>query len=126
MTTSIVFTHADKIPVPSVFSAPVAQGDTLELSIGDDGKAVVYFSPELAGILSPSPGTSLTLSPGSKAAFTFQSSAPGAYSIVATRENDPAPARFSTVPSSHVKIDSSFHSENIAFPVDGGRAASNN
>ena len=126
MTTSIVFTRAGKVSVPSLSSVPVKQGDTLELSVADDGKAILYFSPDLAAILSPAPEASITLSPGDTAAFTFQASTPGAYSIVTVGENDPAPTRFRTAPSGHVTIDSTFDPKAISFPVDGGRSASNN
>ncbi len=126
MTTSVLFTHTGGIPVPSVFSIPVAQGDILELAVADTGNAVLYFSPALAAVVSPSPGTSVTLSPGGTAAFTFLSSDQGAYSIVAARTADPAPTRFRTAPSSHVTIESAVRSSDVAFPVDGGRTASNN
>ena len=126
MTTSILFTHSGGTPVPSVFSIPVAQGDTFEMSVAGDGEAVIFFSPELAAIVSPAPGTSVALSPGSTAAFTFLSSGPGAYSLVAARKEDAAPTRFASVPSHHVKIDSTFQSHGVAFPVSGGGTASNN
>ena len=133
MTTSIVFTHDGGTPVPSVSSVPVVQGDSFELSVADGGKAVIYFSPELAAIVSPAPGTSLTLGQGSKAQFTFLSSERGAYSLVAAREGDAAPTRFRTEPSSfrtepssHVAIGSTFHTLDFGFPISGGGTVSNN
>ncbi len=126
MTTSIVFTHDGGTPVPSVSSVPVVQGDSFELSVADGGKAVIYFSPELAAIVSPAPGTSLTLGQGSKAQFTFLSSERGAYSLVAVREGDAAPTRFRTEPSSHVAIETTFHTLDFGFPISGGGTVSNN
>lgn len=126
MTTSILVTHSAGTPVPDVLSIPVATGDSFELAVSDEGKAVVYFSPALAAIVTPAPGASVTLHPGSPARFTFASAGPGAYSLVCAAEGGAAPTHFRTVPSNHVSIASAVHASNIAFPVDGGRTASNN
>ena len=126
MTTSILFTHSGAIPVPNITSIPVASGSSFELAVSDGRKAIIYFSPALAAIVTPAPAASVTLSPGSPAHFTFTSEAPGAYSLIAAGEGATPPTHFRTAPSSHVSVESDLHSSNLAFPVDGGRTASNN
>ena len=126
MTTSILFTHSGGTPVPDVLSIPVSTGDSFELSVAGEGKAVVYFSPALAAIVTPAPDASVTLTSGSPARFTFASAGPGAYSLVSTAEGEAAPTHFRSGPSIHVSVASAVHSSSVAFPVDGGRTSSNN
>jgi hypothetical protein len=80
---------------PSTASVAVVKGDTVTFSTSDGSAAFLFFSPAAAAVLSPAPGKSFSLAAGKKAAFTFTSSSPGAYSAAFGANANSAPGSFS-------------------------------
>jgi hypothetical protein len=67
--------------VPSAPSVHVAKGDTVSFATDNGAPVVLFFSPGAASILSPAPQSPHAIAAHGKAAFTFSSSSPGAYSV---------------------------------------------
>jgi plastocyanin len=78
--TQITLTLNEGILVPSASSVPVTSGDTIAFATADGSAAYLFFSPDAAAALSPSPSSPLEVSAGSEP-FTFTTSEPGAYAV---------------------------------------------
>jgi len=92
--TNVVLINNDGVYVPSVPSVGVNAGDTVSFSTNDGSAAALFFSPAAAAVVSPSPGSPAPVPAGGSASFTFNSSAPGAYSVFAAGSGASAPASF--------------------------------
>jgi hypothetical protein len=92
--TDITLINSGGVLVPSAGSVPVVSGDTVSFSTSDGGPAFAFFSPDTVSMLSPRPASPFPIPAGSKAAFTFSSSAPGAYSAYFGVTADSAPGNF--------------------------------
>ena len=79
--TNITLIDDGGIYVPSASSVPVVAGDTVSFATNDGSAVLLYFSPDAASVLSPAPSSPYQLAAGGTAAFTFKSSASGAYSV---------------------------------------------
>jgi hypothetical protein len=90
-----IFTQ-DGVFIPSVPSVPVVSGDTVSFSASDGGPIVLFFSPQAATILSPTPARAFALPAGGKANFTFASSEAGAYSVFFAADASSGPSDFPT------------------------------
>jgi hypothetical protein len=67
--------------VPSTSAVNVAKGDTVSFATEGGAPVFLFFSPDAASILSPAPNGPFPIAAHGKAAFTFSSSGPGAYSV---------------------------------------------
>jgi hypothetical protein len=92
--TDIKLIDSEGILVPSADSVPVVSGDTVSFSTADGGAAIAFFSPDAISVLSPRPASPFPIGAGTKAEFSFSSSAAGAYSAYFTRKGDAAPGKF--------------------------------
>lgn len=79
--------------VPSVGKVTVAKGAQITFKAADADSAL-YFSSATAAILSPKPGSRVDVATGKSVTFTFSTSDPGVYGVIAEAPKDPAPTRF--------------------------------
>jgi len=79
--TTITLINDNGAYVPSAPSVPVVAGDTVSFATSDGKAAQLFFSPDAASVLSPTPASPFQLAASGNAAFKFTSSAPGAYSV---------------------------------------------
>jgi len=79
--TSITLIHDDGTYVPSAPSVPVVAGESVSFTTSDGSAVLLFFSPDATSVLSPPPVNPVKLATGGSVAFTFASSAPGAYSV---------------------------------------------
>ena len=103
--TDITLISNDGMLVPSADSVAVVAGDTVSFSTSDGGPAFAFFSPDAIAILSPKPANPFVIAAGKKAAFTFSSSKPGAYSAYFAQDAGSAPARFPTGTSQTLRLE---------------------
>ena len=80
--------------VPSVSQVTITAGDSVTFSVQDGADSVLYFSPHTASIISPKPGTRVSLAFGQKLVYTFAAARSGAYGVFIEAPGDPAPANF--------------------------------
>jgi hypothetical protein len=92
--TDITLTNDGGIIVPSTPSVPVASGDTVSFATSDGAPVVLFFSPDATTILTPTPSSPFQIAAHGKAAFTFSSSKPGAYSVFFGASSSSAPSGF--------------------------------
>jgi hypothetical protein len=92
--TDITLTSDGGIIVPSTPSVHVASGDTLSFATSDGSPVVLFFSPDATSILTPAPASAFPIAAHGKAAFTFSSSKPGAYSVFFGVSSSSAPSSF--------------------------------
>ena len=93
--TEITFTDNSGVLIGNQSSVSVTKGDTVAFSI-NAGQAFLFFSPDAAAALSPSPNGPVRVSASAGATFTFTSSDPGAYSVFPSTDASVAPTEFST------------------------------
>jgi plastocyanin len=91
--------------VPSTDSVAVVSGDTVSFSTTDGKPGFAFFSPDAIAVLSPKPTNPFPIAAGKKAAFTFSSSKPGAYSAYFAHDAGSAPARFPTGTSQTLRLE---------------------
>jgi hypothetical protein len=103
--TDITLIDSGGILVPSVGSVPVVSGDTVSFSTSDGSPAFAFFSPEAVSVLSPRPASPFPIPPGANAAFTFSSSAPGAYSAYFGVTEGSVPGTFPTERSQALQLE---------------------
>jgi len=62
--TQVVIRDEMGLRVPSVPSVPIVSLDTVTFTVDEGADSALYFSPETASILSPTPGSRVDLSYG--------------------------------------------------------------
>jgi hypothetical protein len=80
--------------VPSVPQVNVVVGDTITFSVDPDADSVLYFAPETAIILTPSPRAPVSLTQGQELIFTFAVATPGSYGVITEGPEDPPPPNY--------------------------------
>lgn len=78
--TAITLTNEQGALVPSQPSVVVNSGDTVSFTTSDGSSAYLFFSPEAAAVLSPTPSSPIEAS-STAAEFSFTSSSAGSYSV---------------------------------------------
>jgi hypothetical protein len=116
--TDITLIDSGGILVPSVDSVPVVSGDTVSFSTSDGSPAFAFFSPDAVSALSPQPASPFPIPAGQKAAFTFSSSAPAAYSAYFGGTEDSAPGTFPADKSQALRLEVNA-SIGLPFPGPG-------
>ncbi|RXH58284.1 hypothetical protein [Granulicella sibirica] len=124
-TTTILFATDEVVPTPSVSSVHVVSGDGIHLAIEGDGTAVLYFSADLAKILSPAPESTFVLSGTTEVTYTFTSSEEGMYQILVSGENEGKP-HFTAPASSYLEITRMLSSGDAGLPIPFGGSRGNN
>ena len=103
--TDVTLVHSDGAYVPSIASVPVVNGDTVSFSTNDGTAVLAYFSPDAISVLSPTPANPATIGPAGKAAFSFNSSGAGAYSVFFAADASSAPTRYPTGSSQNLRLE---------------------
>ncbi len=103
--TDVTLVHSDGSYVPSLSSVPVVKGDTVSFSTDDGTQALAYFSPDALSVLSPTPANPATIGPSGKAAFSFNSSGAGAYTVFFAADANSAPTRYPTGSSQNLQLE---------------------
>jgi hypothetical protein len=91
--TAITLTLEEGILVPSQPSVPFISGNSVSFSTGDGSPGFLFFSPDAALALAPTPTHPYALD-GSKAEFTFITSNPGQYSVYFETDESATPPPF--------------------------------
>jgi len=92
--TEVVLRDEMGLRVPSVSKIAVANGAQVTFKAADGADSALYFSPATAAILSPKPGARVDLEADKSVIYTFSTSGPGVYGVIAEAPEDPAPTRF--------------------------------
>ena len=90
----VVYRDALGNRAPNLLQVVINAGDTVTFSVEDGADSTLYFSPETAAILSPTPDAQVDLPTGSTLTYTFASADPGAYGVVALAPDASAPESF--------------------------------
>jgi len=101
--TLIMLTLNEGILVPSPSAVAVVSGDTIAFATADGGTAYLFFSPDAAAALSPSPVSPLEVT-GSSEIFTFTTSDPGAYAVFFETTATAPATPFPVVPSAELVL----------------------
>jgi hypothetical protein len=102
--TQITLTSKEGILVPSQPSVTVSDGDTISFSTADGSVAYLFFSPDAAAALSPSPSSPLEVS-AVGGPLTFTTSEPGAYSVFFETSASAPTTPFPVVPSTQLLLE---------------------
>jgi hypothetical protein len=89
--TQVVIRDEMGLRVPSVPSVPIVSLDTVTFTVDEGADSALYFSPETASILSPTPGSRVDLSYGQELTYTFASPGASAYGVITQAPSDSAP-----------------------------------
>lgn len=116
--TDVTVASKDGVLVPSQFSVPVSENDTIGFSTSEPNGVYLFFSPDAAAVLSPTPSSPVSVSAGTTASFTFKSSQPGAYSVYFGADASSAPACFPAASSNLLLLEVAL--DQIGFSVIGG------
>jgi hypothetical protein len=92
--TEVTLVNNGGIYVPSTPSVNVVSGDSISFATNDGSAVLLFFSPGATSVLTPKPASPFPIAAGGRAAFSFSSSAPGAYSMYCGATPDAAPANF--------------------------------
>jgi hypothetical protein len=89
--TNVVFRDEIGVRIPSVPKVAIVATDTVTFSVEDGADSTLCFSLNAASILSPAPDAQVGLATGQTLTYTFTSSTPGAYGVVALDPQVPVP-----------------------------------
>ena len=79
---------------PNLLHVVINSGDSITFSVEDGADSTLYFSPETAAILSPTPDAQVDLPTGQTINYTFASADGGVYGVVALAPDAPVPESF--------------------------------
>jgi len=122
--TEITFNLEDGTLVPNDPAISVVSNDTVSFAVSDGRPAFLYFSPATVAILSPKPSIPFPLAPSTKAQFTFQTSDPGAYTLLVSPEQIFEPV-FPESIGSDLKVEIVPPPAATFFPIVGSRTRDN-
>jgi hypothetical protein len=114
----IILTSDDGVLVPSLPSVPVISGNTITISTSDGSEAAIFFSPDAAAVLSPTPTFPYVLDAGAKFSANFLSSEPGAYSVFFETSASATPPPFPISKSALLLLEIDSNGLNFGGPVD--------
>jgi hypothetical protein len=80
--------------VPSVSPVNIVVGDTITFTVEQDADSVLYFAPDTATILTPSPEAPVNLAAGQELIYTFAVATPGSYGVITEGPEDPPPSNY--------------------------------
>jgi hypothetical protein len=103
--TEVAIFRQEGVFIPSTPSVPVVSGDTVSFASSDGSPIVLFFSPQVEAILSPSPTKTFSIPAGGKAIFTFLSSKAGAYSVFFAADASSGPSDFPTQVSTDLVLE---------------------
>jgi len=89
--TDVVFRDEIGVRIPSVPNVAIVAADTITFSVEDGADSTLYFSPSATEIFSPTPDAQVGLATGQTLTYSFTSSAPGVYGVVALDPERPVP-----------------------------------
>jgi hypothetical protein len=92
--TDVVLRDEMGLRVPSVPKVAAIPADSVTFTVEEGANSALYFSPETASILSPKPGTKVSVAFGQTLTYTFAAPTPGAYGVITQAPGDRAPERF--------------------------------
>jgi hypothetical protein len=92
--TDVVLRDEMGMRVPNIPKVTISSGDSVTFAVEEGADSALYFSPETASILSPTPGARVDLPSGHSLTYTFAAPAPSAYGVVTQAPEDPAPGSF--------------------------------
>ncbi len=80
--------------VPSVPKVTIVPSDTVTFTVEEGADSALYFSPETASILSPTPAPRVDLAYGQNVAYTFLTPGSSAYGVITQAPGDSAPNKY--------------------------------
>ncbi len=93
-TTNVLIRDQLGLRVPSIPSVAVVSGDTVTFTADSGADSNLYFSQSAGAILTPSPGSPLSLASGASASYTFGAPSGQAYGVVVQAPEASAPSDF--------------------------------
>jgi hypothetical protein len=93
-TTDVLIRDELGLRVPSVLSVPAVSGNGITFTAVQGADSTLYFSPETAAILEPSPEARVSLPAGAAASYKFATVGPGVYGVIIQSPGDTSPAGF--------------------------------
>ena len=92
--TNVVLRDEMGFRVPGVSNVTIVLSDTVTFTVEEGANSALYFSPEIALILSPTPGPRVDLVFGQKLTYKFESPGMSAYGVITQAPEVPAPETF--------------------------------
>jgi hypothetical protein len=92
--TEVVLRDEMGLRVPSVPKVTIIASDKVTFTVEEGADTALYFSPETASILTPTPGSRVNLAFGEKLTYTFSAAGSGVYGVITQAPKDSAPNKY--------------------------------